>query len=90
MRYRTIGVPKSSQEILTALLRDSALLTTALLRDPYCTGIFAITRVESVYHDVEAYGMHVQELVAADGRKRIVDTKYLLLPNLRPAMLWPH
>ena len=34
---RTIGVPKSCQEILTALLWDPAQSTTALLRDHYCT-----------------------------------------------------
>ena len=37
VRYRTIEVPKSCQEILTALLRDPALFATALLRNYYCT-----------------------------------------------------
>ena len=38
VRYRTIEVPKSCQEILTALLRDPALFTIALLlRDHDCT-----------------------------------------------------
>ena len=47
--------------------------------------------IESVYHDDEAYGMHAQELLAADGRTRTIDIKYLGFTNLRPAIsLRPH